>query len=136
MEFEFVVDVSKFRQLLEKWGPAQYVKLRSNAVKAAFKFITYISKRWYNGRHGNVGLNTPTGGLVKAWAQRVEFNTRDGLVAFVSNNKEYGRIHEKGGIIKFRNGGTATIPKRTFVYEDFKSTGLAMFINQLRTSFV
>lgn len=138
MEFQFVVDVSKFNKLIAQWGPTQYVKLRKNAVRASQKFISLIVKRWYTTRRGDVGLYSHSGssGLRGSWFHKVEFNSSEGLVATIATNKEYARIHEKGGDIKFKSGRTITIPKRTFVHEDFEKEGLTMFINQLRTSFV
>lgn len=75
-------------------------------------FESHIIKRYYSGRKGNrLGLRRITGTLARSWLVQAKTN-----LIVLGSRTIYGAVHEFGYPPK-------NIPKRTYVMQDFKTTG-------------
>ena len=147
------VDAAKLVTVLNTRRLAFQSELEHQWSTQALLFIGKITKNWYRTRNANdTGLYTQDGHLKNGWDKKIFKNPGTGdVVLTIFNTAPYGRKHEfganpeglqlpPGAKKKSRPDPKADysesmpIPQRTFVRDDFKKIGTAMFVNGLRNA--
>lgn len=121
---------------LEKRSPEIQSALITGLKQGMRGFESKIIKEQMTGRPG---LKRQTGTLARSWSVRTVNKTNEDAAVRLSTSTKYARIHQYGGRIKprkketlrfqFPDGHWVTtksvyIPKRLYVYEDFRKNGL------------
>lgn len=153
---DFIVKHNNVKALFEKLKSNNLKALKSGMVQGMRRYERHIIVNMLSGRkQPNYGLNVRTGQLRRSWRMYTQQMTND-VVVGLATSAIYARIHQYGGTVQNPGGqpyfigkdGKAVfvskdilgpnthfkltkphpikIPKRLYIYEEFKTVGLQM----------
>ena len=116
----------KIVELIKRKDQQFFNEAKRQFQLAGLDFVGKIQVAWYTGRKsGNKGLRVITGRLRSSWFPETIGTLKSAEIkTIIKTDTKYAKGHETG---------TDTLPKRTFVIEDFKNPkiGLKLFVDAL-----